>query len=632
MSNETVWLLPILPALGALLNGLVLTKAPRKVTAAVAIGAMALSLALALKLAWWMFAAMPGERVLAAPLYNWLSVGDFHIRVGLLLDPLAMVMVLVVLAIGTLIHIYAADYMKEDGSYRRFFVYLNLFVFFMLILVLADNLVVTFVGWEGVGLCSYLLIGFWYEKKSACDAGRKAFVVNRIGDFGFMLGILLLAVTFGTADYRELSAAAAGSGAAESAILWACLLLFMGAMGKSAQFPFHVWLPDAMEGPTPVSALIHAATMVNAGVYLMCRISFLLERVPEVLAVIAAVGLVTAVYAALSALGQRDIKRVLAYSTVSQIGFMFVAVGCGLYAAGMFHLVTHGVFKCLLFLGAGAVIHALHGEQDLGRMGGLLRDLPSVSIAFAIGLLALAGVFPLAGFISKDAILWGGYEHNGLFFWLAAFLGALITAAYAGRLWLAFLGERRHEAHLHRSGPAVTATLMILAVSALAVGVPGLPLFTQETHFARFVGTALPQAAAAEGEYLMEIVFTIGQSVAVLSVIAAVLYIMIYKRARLRAVMDRGRSAMALLASGFLVDRVYDAVFVTPTRKIAQYSARVVDADVIDGAVNGLGYLAMALGRFWTGLQTGVVRTYAVSIIVGVFAAMGVCLYVAGGF
>jgi NADH-quinone oxidoreductase subunit L len=459
----------------------------------------------------------------------------------------------------------------------------------MLVLVLADNLVVTFVGWEGVGLCSYLLIGFWHEKTAACDAGRKAFVVNRIGDYGFLLGTLLAAVSFGTVNYGDL--------------------------------PLHVWLPDAMEGPTPVSALIHAATMVNAGVYLMCRMAPFLEKAPAVLPVIAAVGLVTALYASFSALGQRDIKRVLAYSTVSQIGYMFVALGCGLWAAGMFHLLTHGIFKGLLFLAAGAVIHALDGEQDLSRMGGLMKDLPAVSVTFIAGLMALAGIFPLSGFVSKDAILWGGFERYGIFFWLAAFGGALATALYSAKLLSAFLGVRRAEGHPHRPGPVIVAPLAVLAVFALLAGLPGLPLFTQDTFFSRFLG--MPGAApATAASHTLEVTLTVLQSLAVLAVLAGA--IRFFTRARRPA-------DPAVLAGGFGIDRLCDALLVRPLKAGARFFAAVVDARVIDGAVNGLGSLSMTLGRIAAGLQTGELRHYAVSLIAGAFALIALTVFFAGG-
>ena len=621
MLSESIWILPALPALGALANGLLGASWRDRTVAAVAVGSVGLALAASLALLAEMLAG-PADRAFSVTLWRWLSDGALRIETGFVLDRLAMVMAMVVLCVGFLIHLYSTDYIKGDPGYRRFFVCLNLFVFFMLVLVLADNLVVTFVGWEGVGLCSYLLIGFWHEKTSASDAGRKAFVVNRIGDYGFLLGTLLAAVTFGTVNYGDLARLlVTGTAVSEGVAAAVALLLFMGAMGKSAQFPLHVWLPDAMEGPTPVSALIHAATMVNAGVYLMCRMAPFLERAPAVLPVIAAVGLVTALYASFSAMGQRDIKRVLAYSTVSQIGYMFVALGCGLWAAGMFHLLTHGVFKGLLFLAAGAVIHALDGEQDLSRMGGLMKDLPAVSVTFIVGLMALAGIFPLSGFVSKDAILWGGFERYGALFWLAAFGGALVTALYSAKLLSAFLGVRRAEGHPHRPGPVIVAPLAVLAVFALLAGIPGLPLFTQDTFFARFLG--MPGAApATAASHTLEVALTVLQSLAVLAVLAGA--IRLFTRARRPA-------DPAVLASGFGIDRLYDFLFVRPLKACARLFAAVIDTRVIDGAVNGLGSLSMALGRVAAGLQTGELRHYAVSLIAGAFALIVLTVFFAGG-
>jgi len=632
--SEYLWLLLAFPAAGVLLNGLAGRLFRETAAATVAVSAVGLSLAVAVLFFLNMVTAPPGPGAgtLGTTLYSWLSDGNLQIRIGLFLDPLSMVMVLVILGIGFLIHIYSVGYMRGDAGYRRFFVYLNLFVFFMLTLVLADNLVLTFFGWEGVGLCSYLLIGFWYQKKTACDAGRKAFIVNRIGDFGFVLGILLAAVVFQTVDYREL-ASLAGSfqGVSRGVIAVIALLLFMGAMGKSAQFPLHVWLPDAMEGPTPVSALIHAATMVNAGVYLMCRISPLLEQSPEVLVFIGAVGLITSVYAAFSALGQTDIKRVLAYSTVSQIGYMFVAVGSGLYAAGLFHLVTHGIFKGLLFLGAGAVIHAMNGEQELDRMGGLLREIPATAVTFIIGLLALAGIFPLAGFFSKDAILWGGFERFGVRFWLIAFAGALLTALYCGKLFSIFFGEKRHEGHLHRPSRVMVVPLAVLAAGAVAAGLLGLPMFTKETLLSRFLGFPV-MSAAAEGSHSLEIVVTAVQSVIILAVLAASAFLFIRSRERMAALGKAFPKTAALLAGGFGLDRINDVLFVRSVQVVARFSARIVDSLMIDGLVNGTGRLAMYAGRLLAGLQTGECRHYAVSIIAGTFIAIGTVLYIAGVF
>jgi len=620
--SSFLWILPALPALGVLVNGFFGTSWREKKIASMSVGSVGLALAFALVFAAELFARLPGDRRLSMSLYRWLSDGSLTVDLGLFLDPLSMVMVFVVLFVGFLIHLYSAGYMTGDPGYRRYFVFLNLFIFFMLLLVLADNLVLTFVGWEGVGLCSYLLIGFWYEKTSACDAGRKAFVVNRVGDFGFLLGILLAAVVFGTVNYGEIARLLGSDPAVAPGITAAvALLLFLGAMGKSAQFPLHVWLPDAMEGPSPVSALIHGATMVNAGVYLLCRISPLLEAAPAVFPVIASVGLATVLYASLSALGQRDIKRLLAYSTVSQIGYMFVAVGCGLYSAGMFHLMAHGIFKGLLFLAAGAVIHALDGRQDLEEMGGLGKELPGVSLTFVAGTLALAGVFPLSGFFSKDAILWGSLGRYGLLFWIAAFAGALVTALYSGKLLAAFLGEKRFEGSLHRPGTVVVVPLLVLALSTLAAGLPGLPLFTEETFFARFLG--MPAHTFLAGEHTLEGVLMVSQLGLIVIVLCAA--------ARFFTV-SRKAPVSEALASGFGVDRLYERLFVRPLKTMARFCFSVIDSRFVDGLVNGFGALSMALGTLVAGYQSGFLRRYAASLAGGAVALIALSIWFQGGF
>lgn len=629
MFSEHVWILPALPALGALINGLSGAGRSERRIAAVAAGSVGLAFAAALIMLAEMFFPA-ADKSFSVTLYRWLSNDALQINIGFMLDRLAMIMVIVILFLGFLIHVYSTGYMKGESGYRRFFVCLNLFVFFMLVLVLADNLVLTFVGWEGVGLCSYLLIGFWHEKPSACNAGRKAFVVNRIGDFGFLLGILLVIVTFETVNYAEILSFIAGDLSFSQGTLAAiCLLLFMGAMGKSAQFPLHVWLPDAMEGPTPVSALIHAATMVNAGVYLMCRMSPLLEAAPVVLPFIATVGLITAVYASISALGQTDIKRMLAYSTVSQIGYMFVALGCGLYTAGMFHLVTHGIFKGLLFLGAGAVIHALEGEQQISRMGGLIRELPATSVAFMAGLLALAGIFPFSGFVSKDAILWGGFERYGMLFWSIAFSGAIVTAIYSGKLFSAFLGKKGFEGHLHRPGRIIVVPLLILAVFALLAGIPGLPLFSRDTFFSQFLNISTGMSAVHSGahvenasSHMIEVIMTVIQSLVLVAALVAAVRLFTRKRQS---------ATPSMLSSGFGIDKLFDILFVRPVKALSLFSAGVLDK-LIDGVVNGLAALSMLLGRYCSTMQTGELRHYAVSLIAGAFALIAVTICFAGGF
>ena len=446
-------LIPVLPFVGFLVNAFFGRRLPKSVSGGVACAAMIASFGVSVAAVW---SVVSSHHAISQTAFTWMASGELAVPFEFRLDNLSSLMILVITGIGSLIHIYSTGYMHDepDSEYARYFSYLNLFAAFMLVLVLGANFPVMFVGWEGVGLCSYLLIGFWFKKKSASDAGKKAFIVNRIGDFGFILGMLLLFVTFGTLDFQQL-AAAVSTRAAETAgigiITAATLLLFLGATGKSAQIPLYVWLPDAMEGPTPVSALIHAATMVTAGVYMIGRNAVLFSLAPMTLSVVAGIGVATALMAGTIALVQNDIKRVLAYSTVSQLGYMFLAMGVGAYAAGIFHLYTHAFFKALLFLGSGAVIHALAGEQDLRNMGGLKKHLPITYWTFLIGTLAIAGFPGLAGFFSKDEILWRTYTaHHPGFHTLLYVIGlvtAFLTATYMFRLvFLAFHGERRHEA------------------------------------------------------------------------------------------------------------------------------------------------------------------------------------------
>jgi NADH-quinone oxidoreductase subunit L len=448
-------LIPLLPFIGFVINAFFGRRLPKAVSGGVACAAIIASFGLSAAAVW---SVVSSHHAIEQTAFSWIASGDLSIPFAFRLDNLSSLMILVITGIGSLIHIYSTGYMHEepDSEYARYFSYLNLFAAFMLVLVLGASFPVMFVGWEGVGLCSYLLIGFWYRKQSAADAGKKAFVVNRIGDFGFILGMLILFVTFGTLDFQAVAAAAASTYAPETAgigvITAATLLLFLGATGKSAQIPLYVWLPDAMEGPTPVSALIHAATMVTAGVYMIGRCAVLFSLAPTTLAVVAAIGTATALMAGTIGLVQNDIKRVLAYSTVSQLGYMFLAMGVGAYAAGIFHLYTHAFFKALLFLGSGAVIHALAGEQDLRNMGGLKKHLPITYWTFVIGALAIAGFPGLAGFFSKDEILWLTYSahwptFHGLLY-LIGILTSLLTATYMFRLvFLAFHGERRENAH-----------------------------------------------------------------------------------------------------------------------------------------------------------------------------------------
>jgi NADH-quinone oxidoreductase subunit L len=534
-------------------------------------------------------------------------------------------MLMVVTGVGFLIHLYSAGYMHGDPGYARFFTYLNLFVFSMVMLVLAGNFLLLYVFWEAVGLCSYLLIGFWYEKKSASDAGKKAFIVNRVGDFGFGLGIMLIWTTFGTLGYTEVFAKADNS-VSSGTYAAIALLLFMGACGKSAQGPLYTWLPDAMEGPTPVSALIHAATMVTAGVYMVARCHKLFEMAPISLEVVAWVGGLTAVFAATIGLVQTDIKRVLAYSTISQLGYMFVGVGVGAYAAGIFHLVTHAFFKALLFLGAGSVIHGLGGEQDLRRMGRLAPKMLTTTLTFLVGAAGLAGLPLFAGFFSKDAILAAALHegHTVLFALLLA--GAFMTSFYTFRLvFLAFFGSSRmsHDVvhHVHESPPVMTVPLILLAlltaVSGLALGVET----SGGTAFARFLAPVFP---IQEGEH--------GLLVPALSVIVAVAGVvlawMMYGRRSVRAeeIGEPKTGLHALLLNKYYVDEIYDALIVNPIYRLSQWCARVFDLGVIDGAVNGAGRSVTAWARGLRRLQTGFVMNYALTMLVGAVAIVAYLL------
>ena len=431
--SEYLFLVPVIPLIGFLINGLLLGRLPRPVVSFIACASVALSFILSVLLFLELKGMPPEMRVIDQVLFSWISSGSFHVNIGFLLDPLSAVMILVVTGVGFLIHVYSVGYMHHDPCFGRYFSYMNLFMFAMLTLVLADNFLFMFVGWEGVGLCSYLLIGFWFKKQSASDAGKKAFIVNRIGDFGFLIGIFIVFWQVGSLDFRVvMEVAPAMFVAGGTLITAACLLLFVGAIGKSAQIPLFVWLPDAMEGPTPVSALIHAATMVTAGVYMIARSNVLFLMAPDALLVVAIVGALTAIFAATIGLAQNDIKRVLAYSTVSQLGYMFLACGVAAFGAGIFHLMTHAFFKALLFLAAGSVIHAMSDEHDMRKMGGLRKHIPITYMTMLIGTLTISGIPGFSGFFSKDEILWKSFssQYGHPFLWVVGFITAGLTAFY----------------------------------------------------------------------------------------------------------------------------------------------------------------------------------------------------------
>ncbi len=600
-----LWLIPIFPLLGAVLNGLTGRRSSQGIQSAIAVGSVLLSFLWVLKV---LSGAMPLETEIRESYFTWISSGTFQLSVDLVIDRLSAVMLLVVTGIGTLIHIYATSYMSHEGGYYRFFTYLNLFMFFMLVLVMSGNFLLLFVGWEGVGLCSYLLIGFYFLKQSATDAGKKAFIVNRIGDFGVMLAMLLLINTFGSLDFQTIAAKAKDMPVelAIGTLTTICLLLLLGAAGKSAQIPLYTWLPDAMEGPTPVSALIHAATMVTAGVYLCCRASALFEHAPIAKDTIAYIGLATAFFAATIGLVQNDIKKVYAYSTISQLGFMFMAVGSGAYAAAVFHLVTHAFFKALLFLGSGSVIHALDGEQDMRQMGGLRRKLPITFFTLLMGALAIAGFPFFSGWYSKEAILASVYAHSPWMFWVAV-LTAMMTAFYVFRtIFLTFFGEYKGHAHPHESPVIMWGPLAALAVLSVVGGfVFNVP---------HFLENVLP-AHAHGHDMSLEII----GSIAGLVGIGFSYFFYIVSPGLGDAFASSFSGLYNLVYNKYFVDEAYDAAIVHPIERTSRHFLwRVFDQGVIDeGMVHGAASGAMGLGSLFRLLQGGIVRNYAAWIVLG---------------
>jgi NADH-quinone oxidoreductase subunit L len=658
-------LIPLLPFIGFLVNASLGRRLSKAAAGAVACGAMIASFLVSVAAVWRLIGMEPEARAIGERIFTWFSSGDFSVAFSLRLDPLSAVMILVVTGIGSLIHIYSTAYMHEesDSEFARYFSYLNLFAAFMLVLVLGSNFLVMFVGWEGVGLCSYLLIGFWYQKESASDAGKKAFIVNRIGDFGFVLGVLLVFVRFGTLDFQEIarSAATLSPETAFGTVSLITLLLFVGATGKSAQIPLYVWLPDAMEGPTPVSALIHAATMVTAGVYMIGRNAALFSHAPLTLTIVAVVGTATALMAGTIGLVQNDIKRVLAYSTVSQLGYMFLAMGVGAYASGIFHLYTHAFFKALLFLGSGAVIHALAGEQDLRRMGGLKGELPVTYWTFLIGALAIAGVPLLSGFFSKDEILFHTFASGHTLLWIVGLLTSLLTAIYMFRIvFLAFHGERhpaaehlapgtvapstmasstqhpgatQHHpgAHLHDAPPPMALALIVLAIGSVAAGYIGFPaVLGGSDWFARFLEPSFAGVAAAEAAESTQLegtLMVVSTLVAITGIVLAVFFFL-KRRSAAEAVAAQFAGLHRVLTHKYYVDEIYDATVVQPIRIVSEDGLwKIVDVRGIDGAVNLVGGIVTGSSEGLRRVQTGSVRAYAASLFLGVVMVLGYYLW-----
>ncbi|MDH5715517.1 MAG: NADH-quinone oxidoreductase subunit L [Candidatus Aminicenantes bacterium] len=635
---DYIWLVPFLPLFGFVINGLVGTRLPRKVVGIIACGAVGLAFLISLIA----FFSLPDQPVPDKVLYSWIKVGDFKADFGFQVDPLSIIMILIVSGVAFVIHIYSIGYMHGDPGYSRYFTYLNLFVCAMLLLVLANNFLMMYIGWEGVGLCSYLLIGFWYERKSAADAGKKAFIVTRIGDFGFALGIMLVFKTFGTIDISEVMHLAQGRFEVGAPILTAItLLLFLGAVGKSAQIPLYVWLPDAMEGPTPVSALIHAATMVTAGVYMIARCNVLYSLSPTSLMVVAVIGCATAIYAASIGLVQNDIKRVLAYSTISQLGYMFMACGVGAFAASIFHLMTHAFFKALLFMGAGSVIHALAGEMDIRHMGGLRRYMPATYKTFLIAALAIGGIFPFAGFFSKDEILWRAFEQNYVL-WAIGVITAAMTSFYIFRLvFRTFAGESRVEkeklVHVHESPRVMTIPLVILGVMSVIGGLAGIakafPLlgmsrfFSEKLNVLRFLEpvTGGHHAEGGEAVGLERWLMLASLLIALLGIYIA--YQFYVRNPQLPKRLARSlRRTYNFVLNKYKVDELYDFLFVNPAKRFSVFLWRIWDDRIIDGIVNGTAGFFKGCGRIGRRVQTGYVQTYILLIIIGAVIIIWYCL------
>ena len=638
---DYLFLIPLLPLIGFLINGLLIGRLPKSVITFVGCGSVGLSFVLSLAAFFELQGMSAGARSIEQILFAWIPAGSFHVDIAYLLDPLSAVMILVVTGVGFLIHVYSVGYMTHDPGYGRYFSYLNLFTFSMLTLVLANNYLLMFVGWEGVGLCSYLLIGFWFEKQSASDAGKKAFIVNRIGDFGFLIGLFIIFWQVGSLDYKTVFAAAptvflAGGGL----ITAACLLLFLGATGKSAQIPLYVWLPDAMEGPTPVSALIHAATMVTAGVYMIARSNVLYVMAPTALTVVAVIGACTALFAATIGLAQNDIKRVLAYSTVSQLGYMFLACGVAAFSAGIFHLMTHAFFKALLFLGSGSVIHAMSGEQDMRKMGGLKKCLPITYMTFLLGTLAIAGIPGFSGFFSKDEILWKSFSsHQGsMWLWVMGVVTAALTAFYMFRVvYLTFHGTERMtdevKHHIHESPRSMTIPLMILAGLAVVGGWIGMPeLFGVKNYFADWLAPVMHSVneaasvnveAASGGETGLE------TTLMFVTVILAVLAILVARHFYLRrteaatSLRERFGRLHTVIVNKYYIDEIYGAVIVRPLVGLSIFLWKIFDVIIIDGSINGFAWIYARISDLLRYVQSGRVRNYATLFVAGVVILLG---------
>jgi NADH-quinone oxidoreductase subunit L len=624
MSNFLVALIPVLPLLSFLIIGLNYKKLSKSLTAWLACGTVFVSFLLSV-VAFLQVKSNGGN--IEVQLFEWIATQKFTIGFSFLVDPLSALMLLVVTGVGFLIHVYSIGYMHHDEGFNRFFAYMNLFVFSMLILVLGSNYLMMFIGWEGVGLCSYLLIGFWFKNTDYNNAAKKAFIMNRIGDFGFLLGMFLLYVTFGSLDFKTVFSLAATYPVGSTVIVTATLLLFVGAIGKSAQIPLFTWLPDAMAGPTPVSALIHAATMVTAGVYMVARSQAIYVLAPLTMNVIAVVGTVTALVAATIAIYQNDIKKVLAYSTVSQLGYMFVGLGVGAFTGAMFHLTTHAFFKALLFLGAGSVIHALGGAQDIRSMGGLRKSLPVTFLVFLMATIAISGIPPFSGFFSKDEILVHAFAHNKLI-WALGLFTSLLTAFYMFRLLFltfsnSFRGTAEQQHHLHESPKVMTIPLMILAVLSVFGGMIGIPEIMGGHHaLNQFLSPVFKAGESLEISHSIEWAL-MSVTVAGALLMIAFAWMRFGKRNLVPAADTEPRPALArLFLNKWYFDEIYNAIIVKPLFWLSTVFHKIVDVKIIDGLVNGFGNLAVWTGGRLRYIQTGNIGFYLTVMVLAVVAIL----------
>lgn len=616
---KLIGLVPLFPLIGFLINGFSGKKMSKGLSGGIACVSVLASFVISV-LAFLELEHSPNKSHVIS-LFSWINADTLQVPFEFLYDPLSSLFLLIITGIGFLIHVYSTGYMHDDAGFSRFFTYLNLFVFFMLLLVMGNNYLIMFVGWEGVGLCSYLLIGFWFKNPSYNDAARKAFVMNRIGDLGFLLGIILIFITYGTVSYGDVFAKAGVT--STGVVTTIALLLFIGAMGKSAQIPLYTWLPDAMAGPTPVSALIHAATMVTAGIYMVVRSNVFYSISEEASMVVAIVGTATALFAATIGLLQNDIKKILAYSTVSQLGLMFLGLGVGAYSSSVFHVMTHAFFKALLFLGAGSVIHAMGGEQDIRKMGGLKGKIKITYITMLLGTIAISGVPPFSGFFSKDEILAHAYEHSPVL-WFFGALTSMLTAFYMFRMlfltfWGSFRGTHEQEHHLHESPSSMTIPLIVLAALSVVGGVLGLPEFWHQTnwigeHLSPIIMHKSPSTLHHDTEWML-------MGIAVASALVVIYFahsMFITNKVLPASSEDKMRPWQKLVYNKYYVDEFYDAVIRKPLDLISEAFYKFFDLKIIDAIVNGIGSAVTGIGSLARQLQTGNIGFYVVGMVVGV--------------